>query len=243
MFQRFKTFFKEIDGSIWFYLSLLAASLFFLRFTFFIHPDTSGDFWGNVRVEFVGFCFDVLLLGLILSIFMQRDRRKQDIKRWKEEIDDFRGWDEKEAMFRIVGNVNRLNRAGITEICLEVCHLQNAIFIEANLKGSSFTEANLENASLAEANLENTNFWDVNLKGAELYNANLKGANLMGVNFENADLRLANLENAIVDKIDWLESLEKLNVEGWEDLIKKYYIEREKEILFVIKKRKNDITA
>ena len=76
MLQRFKTFLKEIDGSIWFYLSLLAVSLFSLRFTFFVHSDTSGDFWGNVRVEFVGFCFDVLLLGLVFSIFMQRYQRK-----------------------------------------------------------------------------------------------------------------------------------------------------------------------
>ncbi len=200
MFQRIKTFLKEIDGSIWFYLSLFAVSLFFLRFTFFVHPDTSGDFWGNVRVEFVGFCFDVFLLGLIFSIFMQRYQRKQDIKRWQEEIDDYRGWDEKEATHRIVGNIRRLNKMGVKNVNLRRCYLAKAYLLEIDLEGADLTGANLEGADLRLANLENANFNESLLQNARLDRANLKNTSFGHSHLESASLTDTNLEGSGFNK-------------------------------------------
>lgn len=217
MFQCFKDFLKEIDGSIWFYLSLFAVSLFFLRFTFFVHPDTSGDFWGNVRIEFVGFCFDVFLLGLIFSIFMQRYQRKQDIKRWQEEIDDYRGWDEKEAMFRIVGNIKRLNRAGVTKIDLSGCYLRGADLSNLNLRGSTFFETDLRDADLGYSDFSDVLFSTVYFQGAYL----------IGTIFDNASFSGVNLENAKVGEPWWFDDLRKRGVKQADVLSKIYEVEYE----------------
>jgi len=250
MFQRIKTFLKAIDGSIWFYLLLLAVSLFVLRFTFFVHPDTSGDFWGNVRVEFVGFCFDVLLLGLIFSIFMQRYQRKQDIKRWQEEIDDYREWNEPEAMFRIVGNIKRLSRLGVTEIDLQHCFLEESNLGGLNLSGSIFSGARMEHTFLAEAELENAFFHWTNLSRANLIKANLKGAFLKYTVLEDAilfDIQLDGayisnvvLEGASVKSGTWFDDLKKNGVEGVEWLKEHYDIipESDHESLYIIKRKK-----
>lgn len=185
MFKSIKIFVNNIDSNIWFYFILLTCSIIFLKMTFSVHPDMSGDFWGNVRVEFVGFCFDVFLLGLIFSIFIQIQQKRQDVKRWREEIDDFRGWHEPEAMFRIVGNIKRLNRAGKTNIDLIKCYLNKADLFKVDLKNSTFWYASLERAQLQKAQIENGNF----------YNASLKEANLSNGNFTDAHFRDANLED------------------------------------------------
>ena len=47
------------------------------------------------------------------EILERLGEKRRNIKRWQEEIDDFRGWNSEEAKFRIVGNIKRLNRNGI----------------------------------------------------------------------------------------------------------------------------------
>ena len=96
----------------------------------------------DVLIETHGMLFDILLFGILLAIYegileRRRDREKAEeerisqIKRYEEEIDDFRGWHEAEAMYRNVGNIRRLNHLGITEINLENSHL-----VRANLRGA-----------------------------------------------------------------------------------------------------------
>jgi hypothetical protein len=229
MFQRFKTFLKEIDGSIWFYLSLLAASLFFLRLTFFVHPDTSGDFWGNARIEFVGFCLDVFLLGLIFSIFMQRYQWKQDIKRWQEEIDDYRRWDEKEAMFRIVGNIKRLNRAGVTKIDLSGCYLRGANLSDLNLRGSIFFDADLRGVDFSYTNLDEVRFGGTDLKESIL----------IGTTFKNASFAGVNLDDAKVREPWWFKDLKEMGVKQADILSEIYEIAYDNENSIDVLKRRS----
>jgi hypothetical protein len=123
-----------------------------------------GEFLDSVLVEAHGLLFDIFVFGILIVFFNKMGEKRRNTKRWQEEIDDFRGWDEKEATFRIVGNIKRLNRNGITDI---------------NLRGCFLSEANLWQAELKLANLV----------GADLNEANLFKANLKGVDFEGANLR------------------------------------------------------
>ena len=89
------------------------------------------EFLEGITVEAFGMLFDILILGFLFSIFYNLAERKLNIERYLEEIDDLRGWDEKEAMYRNMGNIKRLSRLGIEykKIDFHDCYLA-----EANLK-------------------------------------------------------------------------------------------------------------
>ena len=146
----------------------------------------NGFSWHDLLVEANGMVFDLLVFGILLSIYERLREKRDKIERLHEEIDDYRGWDEKEAMFRIVGAVKRLKKLGVTYINLSRC----------NFRGASLEGLNLEGTNLFGANLEGTNLIKANLKGADLTSANLKGANLWYADLEKTVFFGANLEGA-----------------------------------------------
>ncbi len=237
MFEREKKWLKSFDNTTWFYVILFGVSLALLKTSFAFHPDTSGDFLGNVRVEFIGFCFDVLFLGLIFSVFMQRYQKQQDIKRWQEEIDDYRFWNEKEAIHRIVGNVKRLNKAGVSKVNLHFCYLENAYLHNANIQNSDLHSSFLKNAILDRSNFQGSYFNSANLCGVTLSGCIFENTNLTGTQFDEAlfcsdlllGMPLSFIENslmangagcypffdgAIVGELEWFEYLKKSKVHG-----------------------------
>mgnify|MGYP001070259576 CR=1 FL=1 len=137
----------------------------------------------DILIEAHGLLFDIFVFGVLLAYLNKFLEKKQRSERYKEEIDDFRGWEEKEAKYRIVGNIKRLNKLGSTRIDLNNCYLANA---------------DLQNANLVKANLQNVDLSDADLQFADLSYANLSYANLTGADLSNALLRGANLQNAIL---------------------------------------------
>ena len=63
------------------------------------------------------------------------------------------GWQSDEAMYRIVGNVRRLNRERVICITLARAHLAGANLAEAILVEATLGSANLQGANLDGANL------------------------------------------------------------------------------------------
>lgn len=185
-----------------------------------------GDFLRSVFIEAHGMLFDLFVIATFILWLNKKAEKRRNIQRWQEEIDDFREWDEKEAMFRIVGNIKRLNRNKITGIDLSYCYLENAKIgkdpqslvdcSEAQLTISDMAKtskgylvitkeakkiewiANLQSAKLVKTHLKNSNLIEVNFKKANLYFANLQGAYLYYANFKDANLRRANLQNAFI---------------------------------------------
>ena len=137
-----------------------------------------GEFGKNILVEAHWMLFDLLVIGVFtfwLNRLGERKRdQKQRIERWQEEVSDYLGWDEKEAMFRIVGNIRRLNREGITRITLNSAYL-----VEANL-----INVHLDKADLYNANLSRALFHDTYLEGADLRKTNLRGCDMTRAHFD-----------------------------------------------------------
>lgn len=162
--------------------------------------------WHDIKVEAHGLIFDLFVFGLLLTLYEALKSKKLKIDQLKDEIDDFRRWDEKEATFRIVGRIKRLNKEGVSSINLAHCYLKKAYLNKANLKQAVLRQANLEGAELGSSNLQNAilimaNLIEVELGGAnlqdsKLLNANLEGAWLWGANLQNANLNSANLHKA-----------------------------------------------
>lgn len=228
----------------------LLAALLWGGFMCFLNYKDGAEFsWHDLLVEANGMVFDLLVFGVLLSIYEKLREKRDKIERLHEEIDDYRGWDEKEAAFRIAGAVKRLSRLGVSEIKLFGYFLQKADLVgirlwEANLAYANLQEANLRGACLWKASLAGANLIEANLAGADLRKASLIGANLRGaylqgatlqgvdlgyvytssLDFQRACLEETNLEGAEVDK-DWFKKLEEWQVIGREEIKAKYFID------------------
>jgi len=169
----------------------------------------NGFSWHDLLVEANGMVFDLLVFGILLSVYEALREKKEKIERLHEEIDDYRGWVEKEASFRIVGAIRRLNKLNVTIIGLSQCTLDEANLCKANLSGAFLWRTSLSNALLIE----------VNLSKAFLREANLSNALLLGANLNGADLKGANVGDG------WFEKLETWKVEGKDEILEKYIID------------------
>lgn len=200
----------------------LLAALLWGGFMSFLNYKDGADFsWHDLLVEANGMVFDLLVFGILLSIYEKLREKRDKIERLHEEIDDYRGWDEMEASYRIAGAVRRLNKLGVTNINFDSCLLE----------GANFQMANLQEAYFVGTNLQKTNFYGASLQGANLGGANLQISNLQsaspqGANLQGANLQRANLQGVIVHK-NWFEKLEEWKVIGREEIKNNYIIDED----------------
>lgn len=179
---------------------LFLITLIVLSFSFKYYLNEFDAFWPQILAEAHGMIFDIAVIGILLFWLNQNGEKRQRIRTYKDEIDDFRLWESDEAAFRTVGNLKRLNRHGIFEINLVNCYLSRTNLNYVNLKGSNLNSANISHSSLIESNLENTRLNQTNLENSNLNQVNLKGAYASGSNFNDAFLIKAQLEGAFLIK-------------------------------------------
>lgn len=200
-------------------ISLLVAILFslILLCISIFYNDYNDDFFQGVRIEAYGMIFDLWIIG-VLILFLNRIAKKySDNQKYINEIDDFRRWESKEATFRIVGNIRRLNRNNVTNIWLAGCYLKKADLVHTNLQEADFRFTNLQEAIL----------WDVNLQGANFQFANLQEADFSEANLQEADFTKANLQeakNLTIRQLSKVKTLylAKLDLELMEQIKEKY---------------------
>ncbi len=199
--------FTEIIGNA--VLALVIASILVVSISWAAGFYTDG--WlSNVLAEAHGMVLDILVIGVGITLLNKLSQKNQDIKRYKEEIDDFRRWESDEAAHRIAGSVRRLNNLGVSNIDLRHCFLQNTKLEGAKLEGAKLEGAYLRGAYLRGANLQRANLVEANLQRADLAGANLAGAYLW-----EADLWGANLQRANLWKADlWKADLQRADLEG-----------------------------
>lgn len=232
LFDRIASFLTQSPSRFFFVAAVVA---FFILWFVNAYRDPNGFSWHDVIVESHGVLFDLLVFGILLSLY-ETLREKQ---RLLEEIHDYRGWDEKEAMYRITGAIRRLNKLKVSKIDLGNCYLRGADLRGVDLRGANLPRAdlegadlsliesnppkffydaqkfrfkimgkssNLQNANLQNANLQNVIFTDANLQGADLTYANLQGADLSYANLQEGNLQEANLQEANLQEANLQEA-------------------------------------
>ena len=155
-----------------------------------------GPFGVNVLVEAHGMLLDILVIGVFILWLNQIGEKKRTIQRYRDEIDDFRGWNSEEAAYRIAGNIRRLNKLGVTDINLNSCHLENMDLHWAKLQGAKLTDGNLQEANLFFAELQGAELYCAKLQGANLNKTKLQGAKFDDAEFEGACLTASDLRGA-----------------------------------------------
>ncbi len=161
-----------------------------------------GPFGVNVLVEAHGMLLDILVIGVFILWLNQIGEKKRTIQRYRDEIDDFRGWANKEAAYRIAGNIRRLNKLGVTDIDLSHSYLVNMELMQATLQKANLFDAKLQGANLNGANFQGANLYDARLQGAKLQGALLQRAKLQVAQLQGADLLEAQLEGADLRSAD-----------------------------------------
>lgn len=134
----------------------------------------------DVVVEANGLAFDVALFGVVILWLDEVRLRRERLREYHEQLDDYRGWHTEEAALRSAGLVRRIVRAGGT------LRAPQAWLPRANLKEERLVRANLKGANLSEAWLIGAD-----LRGANLLAADLRGARLDQANLTDASLRYA----------------------------------------------------
>ena len=182
---------------------LLCVAVIVLSLSFKYYLADFDGYWSQVLVEAHGMIFDIAVIGILLFWLNENGAKRQRIRTYKDEIDDFRLWESEEAAFRTVGNIKRLNRHKIQEINLVNCYLARTNLNYVNLRGSNLNSANMSNSSLIETNLENTRFNQTNLENSNLNSANLKGSYASGANFKDSFLIKTQFEGAFLIKTNF----------------------------------------
>ncbi|MCB0565405.1 MAG: pentapeptide repeat-containing protein [Phaeodactylibacter sp.] len=168
------------------------------------------DFWENILVESHGMLLDLFIIGVFIFWLQRRSadgrEKKLRIKRYEEQLEDYRGWTENEAAYRVAGVIRRLEDEGVEGIKFDRLHLgkcpieivKKAVKVNTHimLQGADLAHANLQEANLWGAYLQEADLVQAKLQGAFLANAKLQKANLLFVNLHGANLKYANLQKA-----------------------------------------------
>jgi hypothetical protein len=185
----------------------------------------------DILVSFHGLVFDLLVFGIILTIYEAISSDKETIKRYKEEINDYRFWQSKEAMFRIRGLIKRLVELKEKELDLSHCFLETDksfsqyknmvgwIFSGAFLRESKFMLSDLSNAQFYFTDLTSTTFTQVNLT-----NCKFGSAILVNTKFKKCDFTNVELDGAYVSDRNWFEKLKTNENSGIDKLVENYEI-------------------
>jgi len=171
----------------------------------------------DILVELHGAVFDIVIFGILILFLNTKRERKILIRKYHDEIDNFRGWDAQEAAYRTLGSIKRLNEIGITKMNLLGCNLNKMDFrryqdfLKSNsedyipidftdsdmryikLKGTSCIKTIFRNCKFSNAEMMDADFNQADFQGADLFLAELSGSNLYGANFLDAVLHESDL--------------------------------------------------
>lgn len=169
-----------------------------IHFLYRITPETS--LWYNILVEAHGLIFDIFFFAIILVILSKIIERRREIKRYEEELDDYRKWDGEETPYRVAGIIKRLEeekgKGKIDYSNLSIGQLPKSQIIEIIKSQTPITS--LRGAELTKADLSKSSLLRINLQDSDLTGSIFKNAYLIAGNFQNAKMEEANFEEAIL---------------------------------------------
>lgn len=210
-----------------YYIVGFVETFFIIGFLDFYYLENISD----VLVEANGLFFDLIVFGILFAIYEQIKHRKDQneketteiklkIDRYKEELNDYKGWMEEASAYRIAGIVNRLIGMGVSmeEIDLtrlNLSKIKSEQLIEAiqydkvqyryskkyNKRGS-ITSPQTIPARLDDVNLRWASLDGVDLVGASLNRVNLNDSNLKNINFRGAKMEGINFSYTVFENVD-----------------------------------------
>lgn len=158
------------------------------------YPDNKyNELYQGIIVEAFGFMADILLFGIFITLYENFLKKKESITRYLEEIEDYRGWSEKEASYRIFGLLKRLFQLNKFDIDLSHCFFDSVQFSNNIMSGFDFKESLFYGTKFKNCNLQLSNFTNINQKQISDY-YDYCTITEMSI-FENCNLRDSKFKN------------------------------------------------
>lgn len=142
---------------------------------------TPDDLGGGVLVELFGMLFDTLIIFLLFNILMARNEKYRDKKRLKEEFEDFRYWNEREASYRVSGILHRLNAYGIQELNIRDYYFESSALKQLEFKESKIWNTPILKCEVLDCLFLNTELFGVHMKETEFRFCEFRAAYLFDV--------------------------------------------------------------
>jgi BTB/POZ domain-containing protein KCTD9 len=191
---------------------------------FFLYPkDAEDGALKDILVEAHGLLFDIAVLGIFVLWLYKRAEKSREITTLHNIIEDYFGWKEKEATYRIVGNLKRLNKLGVSKFILRDAFLLEANFsipsveiLNSNIWDSCLDYARFSQCkhqdnhfladSMQNTHFDNGKFTDVRFEECNLKNASFLNSDLTGSEFWYCNLKDTQFELANLTRVDFMES-------------------------------------
>jgi uncharacterized protein YjbI with pentapeptide repeats len=164
------------------------------------------EFLPGVLVESFGFLMDVLFLGIFIVIFNSVTEKRRKIERYREEIFDYRGWNETEATYRIAGIIKRLNYLKVYNINLIEIFLESAKLGSLNLCDSKIFLSNLSSSVLINSNLSRSKLVEVDMNEAHLYCADFSFSEIYSSRLSMLNVDKASFYKSKLEKVEFCKS-------------------------------------
>lgn len=164
--------------------------------------QAAAGFWQAVVIEAYGMLLGMILPLAVVLVVMERSRRRWEIRRLLDEIEDLRGWKTPVASQRLRGLVRRLTRLGVSGIDLSRCRLRQINLSGLRLVGIRMVGVDLEGANLSGSKLAGADLQGAGLRRAVLWKTDLRGAVLWGADLREAVLAKADLQGALLKGAD-----------------------------------------
>ncbi len=225
-----------MNRALFFGLTAFAWGLILFIIDIATNQFSNTDFFSNLLFNAHGMMFDLVVLGILLTLYDSITQKRNEIDRLKEEIDDFRFWSSDEAKYRIAGCVRRLNKLNSKQIDLSDCNLEGM-----NLGGLNFDGADFRRAKLSGANFENSILKNSNFTYADLFQANFRNADFSGskfiftrmnksdirdAKFNNTEFQIPRIGGAFVASANWIEEMSNDAIKGFDRIRNDYKIDK-----------------
>ncbi len=182
----------------------------------------------DILVESHGLIFDLLVFGLLLTIYDSIKSKQDKITRYREEIKDYSFWESDEAKYRVRGLVGRLVKLKAKKVDLSNCYVKSCPWTK-KMNDWKFINASLFKSIFINCDLSNSNFYLAKLYESSFSKVNLTDCNFGMVILDKCDfndcvLNSTSFDFAYVTEKDWLENLMQNENIGSEFLKEKYII-------------------
>lgn len=203
LISKIKRWKNDYEKSYIFSVTLIIIILFqiVLIYTY----DSNSTTVQGATIEVFGLIFDVILFGLIIGIYDKVVHKRNLIQNYLEEIDDYRGWKEKEASYRIFGNIKRLLKHDINDIDLTSCYFEDIEFSKHGLDSFDFKFFLFDKTIFKKCNLRLSKYNNIRHNQVTDYYAYFTTSFDKAI-FENCNMRYSFFTNNNYDGLKFIEN-------------------------------------
>ncbi|BFM19028.1 pentapeptide repeat-containing protein [Gilvimarinus japonicus] len=154
------------------------------------------DFWENFLVELHGIVFELSIIGVLLLWLDSKRTKSGEIKRLREDLEDYSTLDYPEINVKKLGHMKRLNEHKIKNI-----DVQNLVLNELKVKGIIAEDSRLIGLKIVAGSVVSSNFKSMRMRSSNFHESTIKSTI-----FESCDLLKSKFNESICKGVDFTNS-------------------------------------